>query len=265
MDKNIIFCFTGTGNSLKAAIDIGHTLTNCKIVPMKKANLNLLQEKYASIGFLFPVYFGGTPAILKRFVSKLDFSQNQNAYIYALCTCGGFSANALSEMNALLKPKNVKLHYGQKIIMGSNYIAMYNTSHDLEKTEQSYKNQLLKIKSAIKVHQKNKIKAENKLIAFYHARMLKAAQKKDNFYTVSSDCIGCGICEKICPVNNIGIKNAKPYFKHHCEQCMACIQYCPKKALNYKNKTQQRGRYQNPNLSVNDVADFNHSKDIQKS
>ncbi|MCF2702640.1 4Fe-4S binding protein [Enterocloster clostridioformis] len=57
----------------------------------------------------------------------------------------------------------------------------------------------------------------------------------------------------ICPAKNIEIINGFPSFQHRCQQCMACIQLCPQNAINYKNKTQKRQRYHNPNISIQDL------------
>ncbi|MBC3798652.1 EFR1 family ferrodoxin, partial [Acetobacterium tundrae] len=88
--------------------------------------------------------------------------------------------------------------------------------------------------------------------------LIKFAHNMDKHYNVSDDCIGCGICKKVCPVGNVDLDdNNKPYFKHHCEQCVACIQYCPKKAINYKNKTQNRRRYTYPGIKYTELAEMN--------
>ncbi len=56
--------------------------------------------------------------------------------------------------------------------------------------------------------------------------------------------------KEICPVNNIEITADKPIWKHNCEQCAACIQYCPKQAIQWRKKTTKRKRYRNPNINV---------------
>lgn len=35
---------------------------------------------------------------------------------------------------------------------------------------------------------------------------------------------------------------------------MACIQYCPNKALNYKNVTQKRKRYHHPEITAKELS-----------
>ena len=88
--------------------------------------------------------------------------------------------------------------------------------------------------------------------------LIKLPPKMDKNYNISNDCTGCGICKKVCPVGNIDLDDDnRPYFKHHCEQCVACIQYCPNRAINYKNKTQSRRRYTHPSIKYTDLAKFN--------
>jgi epoxyqueuosine reductase QueG len=51
--------------------------------------------------------------------------------------------------------------------------------------------------------------------------------------------------------------NNKPQYKHHCEQCVACIQFCPQKAINYKDATQNRRRYTNPEIKYKELYEYN--------
>ena len=77
-------------------------------------------------------------------------------------------------------------------------------------------------------------------------------------YNVNENCTGCGICLKLCPVENIEMTDGKPSFKNNCEQCLSCIHYCPQKAINYKNITQKRKRYNNPYIKYDELIKFNN-------
>ncbi len=50
----------------------------------------------------------------------------------------------------------------------------------------------------------------------------------------NNNCIGCGLCAKSCPNSAIvmkGKKNPRPYWKHNCEDCLRCMNYCQQKAV----------------------------------
>ncbi len=45
-------------------------------------------------------------------------------------------------------------------------------------------------------------------------------------------CIGCGLCEKICPTSAIKIKEGKASVDYaKCTFCGLCVRYCPVKAV----------------------------------
>jgi len=54
----------------------------------------------------------------------------------------------------------------------------------------------------------------------------------DKSFFADEKCTGCRICAKICPAQNIGLVKEKPQWEHHCEQCFACIQWCPENQFN---------------------------------
>ncbi len=46
------------------------------------------------------------------------------------------------------------------------------------------------------------------------------------FY-VTGDCVSCGKCVGVCPLNNVRLENGKPVWGDSCTHCMACICHCP--------------------------------------
>ena len=66
---------------------------------------------------------------------------------------------------------------------------------------------------------------------------------------------------KICPVNNIILDDGNPKWLHNCEDCMACIHICPKKAINIGTKTEKRSRYRNPFVDVKEIIDQKITKE----
>ena len=63
-----------------------------------------------------------------------------------------------------------------------------------------------------------------------------------NFIRVDkSKCNSCGLCETLCPVNNIKLMKY-PEFLKNCILCMRCFAYCPKEAISFKNYSSARYR-----------------------
>ena len=86
---------------------------------------------------------------------------------------------------------------------------------------------------------------------------LKAISKN---FKVNSSCNGCGICEKTCPARNISLENGKPIWAKKCEDCMACVQHCPKKAIYFNSKTINKKRYINRNIELKELLYKNVEK-----
>ena len=66
---------------------------------------------------------------------------------------------------------------------------------------------------------------------------------KADAFTANDKCIGCGKCAKMCPLNNIELKNSKPVWGKNCTHCMACICLCPTEAIEYGKKSVGKPRY----------------------
>ena len=63
-------------------------------------------------------------------------------------------------------------------------------------------------------------------------------------FWVSDQCVSCGLCERVCPVAAITMRDGKPtWTMSHCAHCMACIHNCPKEAIEYGDVTKDKRRY----------------------
>ena len=247
-DQSVIFWFSGTGNSLYTAkrlsSDIGARLVQITdFVPPEVFGGN-----GAKIGFVFPSYYGNLPRAVRAFVNKLGISPD--TYIFTVVTMGGVGQGSVSALNKALKEKGLQLHYGKGVHMPANYVVMYNPADPaksmkaLDKTDERLRKIAAEIKEGTKSVKTLPVTANN---------LYKNIEKLDAGFTVSDSCTGCGRCEKICPVKNIRLDNGKPIWLNHCEHCIACISWCPAKAINYGSKTQSRRRYCNPRIQADEL------------
>ena len=80
--------------------------------------------------------------------------------------------------------------------------------------------------------------------------VFKAVGYPEDVGRADQTCTGCGKCVKVCPLNNVTMKNKKPVWEKHCTHCMACICYCPAEAIEYGRKSVGKPRYCFENLGL---------------
>jgi flavodoxin len=254
--KTTIFYYSGTGNSLKIARDISAKLKNSEIIPIAKLwKQDTIVPQSKKIGLIFPLYFMGCPSIILEFLNKLEV--NKVNYIFAVVTSHhGSSGGTLYQINKILKKKSKALNAGFSIRMPGNYIPMYDiASKESHKIDFEQAEQKIEIIANIVNNDENqlKIKFFSFIGSFFNKLFNRKVNKSDvNFYA-DEKCNSCEICEKICPVNNIKIIDGKPEWQHKCQRCLACIHFCPQKAIQYGKRTAKRKRYHHPEITVNDI------------
>jgi len=255
-----LFYFSGTGNSLKVARDLNKELENSKLFPIAKAILeDLPTTDSEKVGFIFPLYYYGLPKIVYNFVESLNLDNAK--YIFAIISRAGDDDGApFIQLEKLLRLKSKKLNAGYFIKMPDNFIIASIVIPEAERNllfEQEEK-EIKGISKSIELNQDNlKIEIiERKLHRSERGnlRFHKNVNKGDASFFSDENCTECGICEKICPVNNIKLINGKPQWQQKCEQCLSCINYCPVNSIQFGKNTSGRERYHHPEITVKDLS-----------
>lgn len=257
--KTCIYYFTGTGNSYFVAKKLTRYINGADLIPiaslMKEEEINC---PYDNVGIAFPLYYGGLPEIVIRFLKKINIKKS--AYIFALCTRGSSNGQAMAQINKILKQKRRRLNGNFYITMPDNYVKKFQMKTEEEGKEiiRDANSDILKIAKA--VSKKREIKRS---FSFYGLMMkpfyrsfIKNVHISDKDFNVDESCIGCGICKKVCPVDNIELVHGKPEWRMDCQQCMACIQFCPNEAIQISEKTRNRRRYKNPYITVEELEEM---------
>jgi flavodoxin/NAD-dependent dihydropyrimidine dehydrogenase PreA subunit len=262
--KHTLYYFSGTGNSLYIAKRLADQLGESQLVPLAKASQQSdIIASTEHVGFVFPVYFWGLPEIVVNFVQKINLEKAD--YIFAVLSCGGVAGYAVNHLEKLLKAKSKTLNVGCHIAMPGNYIipSYYKYTYaDQEKQKVRFEKANERIdKIAQTIKEQRTMLKKNGVILNLITRLvnklfyviLGEIHLRDKKYYADDTCNACGICEKLCPVNNIVLSEGKPHWQHNCQQCMACIQLCPQEAIQYAKQTAQKPRYHHPDISLKDI------------
>ncbi|MFX1389070.1 MAG: EFR1 family ferrodoxin [Promethearchaeota archaeon] len=255
-----IYYFTGTGNSLKIAKDISEELDDIELIPIAKIwELNSIKAKSKNVGFIFPLYYSGLPKIVYDFISKLEV-KNVKYFFTVITNAGGINELPLQQIEEILNAKEKTLNAGFYITMPNNFILGYNV--DSEKRQRALFekaiNQVHKICEIVKnettiitqdIFQKN-VKRSAKMNTTFRNEVLDS----DKSFYANKNCTSCGICENICPVKNIRLIEGVPQWNHKCQQCLACIHFCPEEAIQFGNQTLKIQRYHHPDISLQEIS-----------
>jgi len=279
MESTKIFYFSGTGNSLYVAKRICELIPNSELVPIigyiQSSNQTLKCKK---MGLVFPIQGPMFLTAVKQFLDNSDLTDVE--YIFSVSTRGGTTCRTEKELNKLLKIHGKKINANFIITMFNNdpkLKSMNKNEYDFhipnedevnKKIEYVTKN--VKIISNVVVNEFEYHMKDTeygfkygfffeKLIIFATKLMSKKSIK--NYFYINQNCIGCGICSNVCLSNRINLINTKPIWddKILCHMCYACLNYCPKNAVEINSKwymksyTTTQERYSHPFASAKDI------------
>lgn len=259
----MIFYFSGTGNSLYAAKMIA-LHTGEKLISIAEAE-NRAEESHEYClrddeiaGFVYPVYAWGPPTIVLEFIEKLHLNNYRGNYVFSIVTCGGSIGNTMKVMQNRLRKKDILLNSGFSIPMPNNYIMMGDVdSKEVEHKKLTASDETLKyINHAIDQRVNGEFKVQKGPLPWLLTGIINPLFNKNAIDTTKFQadhrCTGCGTCEKICNLNNIKV-DEKPQWGQRCSQCLACVHYCPMKAIQYGKETEKKGRYTNPKIAISEM------------
>jgi ferredoxin/flavodoxin len=286
-----VYYFSGTGNSLAVARDIAEK-TRGKLISIPTVmHRDIIETHGDAVGVVFPAYgIFRVPSIVERFVEKLDGVSSR--YIFAVCTYGSLVGAVLKTFGKAVESRGGKLSAGFAVKMPMNNITIpsFMYSGSVGKNEQelfaNWRKKLDFICEYISARKEGKFEVTNRLLVsllypldkYYGRWRVESKYNKltnsnlkmdglrplmDVSFHSDEKCDGCGICSRICPVNNIKMVDDAPSWQHHCERCLACLQWCPKEAIQFEKDSIGRKRYHHPDVKLSDMLLRNQSEHQQ--
>ncbi len=261
-----LYVYSGTGNSLWIARQLALELkeTSIGFMPNLSGDFEVAADR---VGIIFPVHIWGLPKRVIRFVNHLKIKPE--TYVFAVAVNAGQPAATLLQLQKLMSTKKLSLSSGYSIILPSNYIP-WGGPGPVETQQQLFRNAQNKVKVISRtVLMGNREEVErgplwqNILFSWLYKMSFRYVPNMDKKFWVDDKCNGCEICSKVCPAENIEMKNGKPSWLHQCEQCLACIQWCPQEAIQYGKKTATYQRYHHPEVNLQNILEQAKGNDMR--
>ncbi|MEE8886566.1 MAG: EFR1 family ferrodoxin [Eubacteriales bacterium] len=250
-----ILYFTASGNCL--AVAKRFEAEYLSIPQMIKRNEYKVEDD--AVGIVYPIYAGSIPGIVRRYLKHCVIRTD---YLFVIATYGNAAGGSLGEMKNLLAANGNQPDYMTTLLMVDNYLPAFEMKDQVSKLEKKRTEENLRHIVHEVARRKKKdtaFPAPAAVISSGIGAAIRGAWKiAPRMYTVSDDCIGCGICARVCPVSNVSQKEKeKPVFGNHCESCFACVHNCPKKAIHLRIERSGE-RFRNPEVSLQDIIDSNY-------
>jgi ferredoxin len=236
--KVAIVYFSGTGNTRAVAEGYKLALTNgghfVSIISIEKNN-SISDHDLLIIGG--PIYAGNVPDELINWVRKHVWNVNDKKAIVFSTSAGLMNANGVKSIAKKLGNKGYDIIDMATYEMPRNfYVDKYDpTPEHIQKQQfEAIGQKILESLSCLNSQEKLAVNESIVMLDFYADLFRVMAKFMGRSFSIDETCIGCGLCERNCPKENI--RYIEKEYSNKCIMCTRCIHNCPVNAISYKGK-----------------------------
>ena len=220
MSKNVIFCFSGTGNCLDIAKNIARGLGDTDIVMMRRAPAVRDVHEAERVGFVFPCHAGGLPGEVEKFARSLFVSAR--AYTFGVVSCAGYPGS-----RGHLAPE--RLHLAD---------AAHDDVPDPDAREGA---------AALRGARREDRRGREERRRFGEGALRADPQQAGGLGVAQARPEEGRVLYRLRQLRMVG---GRPDFGTDCIQCLSCLQFCPREAIHMGGATLKRKRWHNPNVTA---------------
>ena len=275
-----LYYYSGTGNSLHVAREMQRRIPEANLIPMMHLlRRDAIKTSADTVGLVFPNFCLTIPIPVYEFLHRANLASA--GYIFAVCTRGGSQTEAFEYIDEILKVQGKALNARLDINMpwnhcfGKENLPGMNSAERIAHLESKMQSQLDDFCRFIRARepylQKEagdyELSPAMKLFDLFVPRSLNYKAHEYMYrnlvhFSVDSKCNGCGICAKVCLNEKIELMDKKPTWKEDvpCYACFACINYCPRQAIQVQSRFPIRSysdgndRYHHQSVTYKDIA-----------
>ena len=247
----MILFFTGTGNSEYVARRLGAALSD-PVVPLAE-KIRRGDHTPLSSGTPWvvcaPTYAWDLPRVVRDWLLETPLLGSRK--LYFVLTCGGDVGGAAAGLKKICREKGMNFYGLRKIVMPENYVAMFKVpaKEEARRIIEAAEPEIDETAGAIRLRAKLLSRRPGPLAKLQSGpvnRGFYAHYVTSRKFRVTEACTGCGLCERICPLGAVTLRDGRPEWTDPCTHCMACICHCPAEAIEYGKTSVGKPRYRCP-------------------
>lgn len=259
----MVLYFTATGNSLYVAKMLDdERLSIPQVIQNEK-----MEFSADRIGIVCPVYGHEMPDLVKLFLKQASFHTN---YFYLVLTYGRIHGGAAELADNYLKTCGLNADYINTIMMVDNYLPSFDMNEQIAiNPEKKVEAHIAEIKKDIDAKKRWK-QSVTKADRDWHKKYLEMRNANpignDEIFQMKQNCVGCGVCTRVCPTGRIQIENQHAVYHsmEQCQMCLACVHHCPKNAIGLTiPEKNPNARYHNENIRLSEIVEANNQNKYQ--
>ncbi len=267
--KLLILYFSGTGNTDYVAHYLARQWANLPVEIELRSVEQQPAEAVTDFDVLaagFPVYACDSPPFVQDYLDRMAPGEGRGAFVF--CTKGAWAGSAVwRNLQRLAERGYVPLGGGSVTMPGTDGLALISKGsrmarmalekdYDHLKDADSLAEQMANVLSGLVAGQPVQAFRQrlprrfnpngglfDRVWAFLYESVGNYARTK---FWADERCTGCGLCARLCPANNIELREGHPHFADDCFLCMRCIHACPQEAIQINRVTVNKFRWHGP-------------------
>lgn len=243
MKKLRAFYFSGTGNTrfvtkyLINKLSCVYEVKDYDITCEKDLSSEI--EDADMILIAFPIYASAPPIPMRNFIYRYK-KDLKNKTIAIAETQYFFSGDGAASIGRTLEKFEADVAYAEQFNMPNNIadssVFKIRNESELEKTLDKAIRKMDEFSQKIIEGRRFRrgFNPVSHAIGYYCQRKWwrrNESEKRNLLKIDGAMCVGCGLCVKNCPVNNLTVIREKAQGQGKCVFCYRCVNLCPKKAI----------------------------------